>query len=92
MKGKLLAATVLASALSVSAFAADLPSIKAPLVVPPPPPLWTGFYVGGNAGGIFGGNPGLQSSGVDIYDDYFVCGGGRCGRSERHCFRNRLQQ
>ena len=75
MKAKLLAATVLASALSVSAFAADLPSIKAPLVVPPPPPLWTGFYVGGNAGGIFGGNPGLRSSGVDIYDDYYGANG-----------------
>ena len=79
MKGKLLAATVLASALSVSAFAADLPSIKAPLVVPPPPPLWTGFYVGANAGGIFGGNPGLQSSGVDIYDDYFFAAAGAAG-------------
>jgi outer membrane immunogenic protein len=79
MKAKLLAATVLASALSVSAFAADLPSLKAPIVVPPPPPLWTGFYVGANAGGIFGGNPGLKSSGVDIYDDYFFAAAGAAG-------------
>jgi outer membrane immunogenic protein len=38
-------------ALSVgSAVAADLPSCKGPVYVPPPPPLWTGFYVGLNAG------------------------------------------
>jgi outer membrane immunogenic protein len=44
-----------AFALAVSAgtaFAADLPSKKAPVLLPPPPPppLWTGFYVGLNAG------------------------------------------
>jgi outer membrane immunogenic protein len=36
-----------------SAFAADLPSRKAPPMLPPPPPppaMWTGFYVGLNAG------------------------------------------
>jgi outer membrane immunogenic protein len=79
MKGKLLAATALASALCASAFAADLPSIKAPLVVPPPPPLWTGFYVGGNAGGILGGNSGLRSSGADLFDDYFPAAAGAAG-------------
>jgi outer membrane immunogenic protein len=37
-----------------SAFAADLPSYKAPPPPPPPPPpLWTGFYVGLNAGGTW---------------------------------------
>ncbi|MFY9658271.1 MAG: outer membrane beta-barrel protein [Methylocystis sp.] len=79
MKSKVLAASVLATVLSASAFAADLPSIKAPLVVPPPPPLWTGFYVGANAGGILGGNPGLTSSGVDIYDDYYPAAAGAAG-------------
>ncbi|ARN83442.1 outer membrane protein [Methylocystis bryophila] len=78
MKGKLLAATVLASALSASAFAADLPSLKAPLVVPPPP-LWTGFYVGGNAGGILGGSSGLRSYGVDLFDDAFPAAAGAAG-------------
>ena len=35
-----------------SAFAADLPYKKAPLIIPPPPPpLWTGFYAGVNVGG-----------------------------------------
>ena len=36
---------------AASAFAADLPSHKAPPpVYVPPPPMWTGFYVGLNAG------------------------------------------
>ena len=91
MKSKVLAASVLATVLSASAFAADLPSIKAPLVVPPPPPLWTGFYVGANAGGILGGNPGLTSSGVDIYDDYYPAAAGAAG-SERRRFWDRKRQ
>jgi outer membrane immunogenic protein len=37
-----------------SAFAADLPSSKAPpAYMPPPPPLWTGFHAGLNAGGAW---------------------------------------
>jgi len=60
MRKNLLAATATAIALVAStgaAFAADLPSRKAApvYVAPPPPPLWTGFYVGLNAGGAFGG-------------------------------------
>ncbi|WP_424362178.1 outer membrane protein [Methylocystis parvus] len=55
------------------AFAADLPSQKAPLLPPPPPPpMWTGFYVGLNAGGTWSGSsavntvgyPGACSAGV----------------------------
>lgn len=45
-----------ASALSLvaaSALAADLPSLKALLVVPRSPQLWSGFYAGLNAGGVF---------------------------------------
>jgi len=38
-------AAVLLAAAS-SAFAADLPSRKAPPVDVPPPPSWTGFYLG----------------------------------------------
>jgi len=37
-----------------SAFAADLPSRRAPpYAPPPPPPMWTGFYAGLNAGGTW---------------------------------------
>jgi outer membrane immunogenic protein len=54
----LTSATAIALALSVgSALAADLPSYKAPPYVPPPPLMtWTGFYIGLNAGGTFGGS------------------------------------
>lgn len=54
MKKALFLATALAT-IAGSAFAADLPSTKAPayLPPPPPPPLWTGFYVGLNAGYTF---------------------------------------
>ena len=55
MKKVLLAAASLA-AFAGSALAADLPTRKEPAYVPPPPPLWTGFYVGLNAGGTFGNN------------------------------------
>jgi outer membrane immunogenic protein len=58
MKMKKIAISVAALAISVgSALAADLPSRKAAPVLPPPPPpapLWTGFYVGLNAGGTWG--------------------------------------
>jgi outer membrane immunogenic protein len=56
MKSKQIGAVALSLALCAgSAFAADLPSRKAPayLPPPPPPPLWTGFYVGLNAGGTW---------------------------------------
>ncbi len=54
---KVLLSTVVIAAASTSAFAADLPSRRAPPVyVPPPVPLfsWTGFYIGGDVGYAFG--------------------------------------
>jgi outer membrane immunogenic protein len=45
MKKLLLTTAALAASIG-SAFAADLPSVKAPPVVALPPPAWTGFYVG----------------------------------------------
>jgi outer membrane immunogenic protein len=54
---KLLLSTVAIAAVSTSAFAADLPSRRAPPVyIPPPVPQfsWTGFYVGGDIGDAFG--------------------------------------
>ena len=52
-----------------SAFAADLPSRRAPayLPPPPPPPLWTGFYVGLNAGGVFGGDDSATVAGSPFF-------------------------
>ena len=52
---KVLLSTVAAMAMAGSAFAADLPSAKAPPVYVPPAPLftWTGFYIGIEGGGDF---------------------------------------
>lgn len=53
---KVLLSTVAIAAVSASAFAADLPSRRAPPVYIPPVPLfsWTGFYIGGQVGAAFG--------------------------------------
>ena len=56
---KVLLSTVAFVAISGTAFAADLPSRRAPPVyVPPPIPIfsWTGFYIGGDVGAAFGDN------------------------------------
>src|SRR5208283_1310946 len=50
MLRRILLASVGALALAGTAFAADLPSRAPPPVYVPPPPTWTGFYVGVNAG------------------------------------------
>ena len=51
MRRYLMSFAVAAIGLAASqAWAADLP-VKAPYVAPPPPPTWTGCYVGGNIGG-----------------------------------------
>jgi outer membrane immunogenic protein len=54
---KILMSTVAIVAISGTAFAADLPSRRAPPVyIPPPIPVfsWTGFYIGGQVGYAFG--------------------------------------
>jgi outer membrane immunogenic protein len=57
---------LLAGTIAGGASAADLPSRKAPLAVAPAPMLinWSGFYVGLNAGGTFGGNNNVSTIGV----------------------------
>lgn len=53
---KLLLATASLALTASAALAADLPSRKAELLQSPPPPMWTGFYAGLNAGYGFGTN------------------------------------
>jgi outer membrane immunogenic protein len=66
MKKLLLSATSLAL-LAGSALAADLPSRKAPVLPPTPPPMWTGFYAGLNAGGTFGNNSAPNTTTWNVY-------------------------
>jgi len=47
---KLLLTSAALAVLTGSAFAADLPTKKAPPAPPAPAPVWTGFYAGVNAG------------------------------------------
>ena len=58
MRTKSLASAAAVVLLSTTAFAADLPSRRAPPVYAPPPPIpvftWTGFYVGAQVGYEFG--------------------------------------
>jgi len=73
------------SALSVSAFAADMP-VKAPVYKAPPPPFnWTGWYLGVNAGYVWGSAKttdvtGYNLAGSDIsYHPNGFQGGGQVG-------------
>ncbi len=68
MKKFTLSAAILA-ALTGAAFAADLPSRKAPpayIPPPPPPPMWTGFYAGLNLGGGWSANS-VNSNNYALY-------------------------
>ncbi len=71
MKKSLFSVLALAMTASAgSAFAADLPSLKAPpIVVPPPAPLWTGAYFGANVGGIFDASSGVATSAGALFND-----------------------
>ncbi len=52
-----------------SAFAADLPSTKAPpYIPPPPPPMWTGFYAGLNAGYGWGATTNAPTVSLPLFD------------------------
>jgi outer membrane immunogenic protein len=73
MLRRTLLASAGAIALTGAAFAADLSSRAPPPVFLPPPPVftWTGFYIGINAGGHFGGSK-TEFTGTD--DDVFGLG------------------
>ncbi|MGC1861293.1 MAG: porin family protein, partial [Methylocystis sp.] len=68
----LFAVSAVALALSAgSAMAADLPSYKAPPpVYIPPPPMWTGFYAGLNAGFGWGTSSNTYTAGVPVWDGF----------------------
>lgn len=68
MKRTLLASTALCAVLAQGAFAADLPTMKGPPPAPVPPPAfsWTGFYIGGNIGGLW------SSDGVVVANPYYL--------------------
>ncbi len=51
-----------------TAFAADLSSRKAPIVAPPPPPMWTGFYAGLNAGGTWANSNNATITSWGVYN------------------------
>lgn len=68
MKKFFLSATAIATVMSASAFAADLPSIKSAPAAPPP--LWTGFYAGLNAGYGWGLTPGAYTQSALFVDEF----------------------
>lgn len=93
---KSILATAALAASAATALAADLPSLKAPPpVYVPPPVIWTGFYVGLNAGGVwsksditwttntFGLVPGhreaIDAAGTGNIDSNGFTGGGQVG-------------
>jgi outer membrane immunogenic protein len=66
MKTHLLSATAVALVLSAgSALGADLSVRKAPIYTPPPPPMWSGFYAGLNAGWAWGNNDEVSTTLID---------------------------
>jgi outer membrane immunogenic protein len=70
MKKLFISSAILALAVCAgSAVAADLPSHKGPPpVYIPPPPLWTGFYVGLNAGYGWGANTNASVATGQVFD------------------------
>jgi outer membrane immunogenic protein len=71
MKKLFLSATAIATVMSASAFAADLPSIKSAPVAAPAP-MWTGFYAGLNSGYGWGLTPGSYTQAPLFFDQRAV--------------------
>ena len=84
---KILLSAVSLAVLTGSAIAADLPTRKEPAYIPPPPPMWTGFYGGLNVGGGWDAGNGNgnawnllgQNGGVTNNISAGVIGGGQVG-------------
>jgi len=64
---RILLASASALALAGTAAAADLPSRAPPPVYVPPPPTWTGFYVGVNAGYEWAASTGVDTTSVNVF-------------------------
>jgi outer membrane immunogenic protein len=66
------ALTAVGLLLCAPAYAADLPSRKGPppVYAAPPPPSWTGFYAGLNAGYGWGASNDVVTSGIGLYDPF----------------------
>lgn len=69
MKKSLASAIALSALIATCSFAADLPSRKEPIVTPPSPPMWTGFYAGLNIGYGVGTSNSITTSGAP-YDPW----------------------
>ena len=63
---RILLASASALALAGTAFAADLPSRAPPPVYLPPPPTWTGFYIGINAGYEWGASNSVNTATANL--------------------------
>jgi opacity protein-like surface antigen len=59
---------------AASAVAADRPSNKAPLVVPPPVFTWTGFYLGFNFGHAWTGSDPINTASANLLDAAIIPG------------------
>ena len=67
MMKRILLASASAMALTGSAFAADLTPPAPPPVFVPPPPTWTGFYVGINAGYEWAANKNIDTTAIPVF-------------------------
>ncbi len=78
---KLLLSTAVLALTANAALAADLPTRKAPAFAPPPP-MWTGFYAGLNAGYNFGTNSNVKSYAVgsDVWAGNYTGSDGNNGK------------
>jgi outer membrane immunogenic protein len=72
---RILMASAGAFALTGAAFAADLPSRAPPPVFLPPPPMWTGFYLGMNAGYEWGANNTVNTATADLFGNPVLING-----------------